>query len=148
MAFWRTRWVSERHVELVTIDRSSIDALLKTVQSISLLAYLAETHDIWGPFLVVAPASTLHNWQQELTRFVPKLKALPYWGNVKDRATLRKFWSRKEISYNEDTPFHVVITSYQLVSVPFISLVTCADGFTGHSRPAVLPEGQVAVHGT
>ncbi|KAH9019839.1 SNF2 family DNA-dependent ATPase [Lactarius pseudohatsudake] len=88
----------------------------KTIQSISLLAYLAETHDIWGPFLVVAPASTLHNWQQELTRFVPKLKALPYWGNVKDRATLRKFWSRKEISYNQDTPFHVVITSYQLVT--------------------------------
>ncbi|KAI0307777.1 SNF2 family N-terminal domain-containing protein [Multifurca ochricompacta] len=88
----------------------------KTVQSISLLAYLAETHDIWGPFLVVAPASTLHNWQQELTRFVPKLKALPYWGNVKDRATLRKFWSRKEITYNRDTPFHVVITSYQLVT--------------------------------
>ena len=88
---------------------------LQTVQSISLLAYLAETHDIWGPFLVVSPASTLHNWQQEITRFVPKLKALPYWGNVKDRATLRKFWSKKEISYNEDAPFHVLITSYQLV---------------------------------
>ena len=88
---------------------------LQTVQSISLLAYLAETHDIWGPFLVVAPASTLHNWQQELTRFVPNLKALPYWGNVKDRATLRKFWSKKEISYNQEAPFHVLITSYQLV---------------------------------
>ncbi|KAH8120417.1 SNF2 family N-terminal domain-containing protein [Phellopilus nigrolimitatus] len=88
----------------------------KTVQSISLLAHLAETHDIWGPFLVVAPASTLHNWQQELTRFVPRLKALPYWGNVKDRATLRKFWSKKEISYNQDAPFHVLITSYQLVT--------------------------------
>ncbi|TFK57143.1 hypothetical protein OE88DRAFT_1715887 [Heliocybe sulcata] len=88
----------------------------KTVQSISLLAYLAEVHDIWGPFLVVAPASTLHNWQQELTRFVPPLKALPYWGNVKDRATLRKFWSKKEISYNQDAPFHVLITSYQLVT--------------------------------
>ncbi|KAJ3895043.1 SNF2 family DNA-dependent ATPase [Lentinula edodes] len=88
----------------------------KTVQSISLLAYLAETHDIWGPFLVVAPASTLHNWQQEITRFVPGLKALPYWGNVKDRATLRKFWSKKEISYNQDAPFHVLITSYQLVT--------------------------------
>lgn len=85
------------------------------MQSISLLAYLAETHDIWGPFLVVAPASTLHNWQQEITRFVPRLKALPYWGNVKDRMTLRKFWSKKEISYNQDAPFHVLITSYQLV---------------------------------
>ncbi|KAG6911866.1 hypothetical protein DXG01_000113 [Tephrocybe rancida] len=87
-----------------------------TVQSISLLSYLAETHDIWGPFLVVAPASTLHNWQQEITRFVPGLKALPYWGNVKDRATLRKFWSKKDITYNKDAPFHILITSYQLVT--------------------------------
>jgi DNA helicase INO80 len=112
------------------------------------LAYLAETHDIWGPFLVVAPASTLHNWQQELTRFVPKLKALPYWGNPKDRKTLRKFWSKKEIGYNQDTPFHVVITSYQLASAPPIQAMTLADCFIGHSRPAVLSEGQVAVHGT
>ena len=47
---------------------------------------------------------------------MPKLKALPYWGNPKDRATLRKFWSKKEISYNQDAPFHVLITSYQLVT--------------------------------
>ncbi|KAF9044838.1 hypothetical protein BDZ89DRAFT_1058935 [Hymenopellis radicata] len=108
---------------LATLYEQGINGILademglgKTVQSISLLSYLAETHDIWGPFLVVAPASTLHNWQQELTRFVPQLKALPYWGNVKDRATLRKFWSKKEISYNQDAPFHVLITSYQLVT--------------------------------
>jgi len=108
---------------LATLYEQGINGILademglgKTVQSISLLAYLAETHDIWGPFLVVAPLSTLHNWQQELTRFVPSLKALPYWGNVKDRATLRKFWSKKEISYNKDAPFHVLITSYQLVT--------------------------------
>ncbi|KAJ7170009.1 SNF2 family DNA-dependent ATPase [Mycena filopes] len=108
---------------LATLYEQGINGILademglgKTVQSISLLAYLAETHDIWGPFLVVAPASTLHNWQQEITRFVPGLKALPYWGNVKDRATLRKFWSKKEITYNKDAPFHILITSYQLVT--------------------------------
>ena len=87
----------------------------KTVQSIALMAYLAEVHDIWGPFLVIAPASTLHNWQQEITKFVPALKALPYWGNVKDRAVLRKFWNRKQISYDRHAPFHVLVTSYQLV---------------------------------
>lgn len=87
----------------------------KTVQSIALMAYLAEVHDIWGPFLVIAPASTLHNWQQEITKFVPALKALPYWGNVKDRAVLRKFWNRRQISYDRDAPFHVLVTSYQLV---------------------------------
>jgi hypothetical protein len=67
---------------------------------------------------------------------------------VKDRTTLRKFWSRKEINYNQDTPFHVVITSYQLVSTPPNVTMTCADSFAGHPRPAVLSEGQVAVHGT
>ena len=117
----------------------TFDYLLQTVQSISLLAYLAETHDIWGPFLVVAPASTLHNWQQELTRFVPTLKALPYWGNVKDRTTLRKFWSKKEISYNQDAPFHVLITSYQLVRVNCLGVAHNSSEMVGYSRSAVLP---------
>lgn len=87
----------------------------KTVQSISVLAYLAETHNIWGPFLVVSPASTLHNWQQEITKFVPDFKVLPYWGNSKDRKILRKFWDRKNVTYTKDSPFHVLVTSYQLV---------------------------------
>jgi DNA helicase INO80 len=87
----------------------------KTVQSISVMSYLAENHNVWGPFLVIAPASTLHNWQQEITRFVPGLKALPYWGNAKDRKILRKFWNRKHVTYTQDAPFHVLITSYQLV---------------------------------
>ncbi|KAJ1301370.1 hypothetical protein OPQ81_008635 [Rhizoctonia solani] len=107
---------------LATLYEQGINGILademglgKTVQSISLLAYLAETHQIWGPFLVIAPASTLHNWQQELTRFVPALKTLPYWGNIKDRTTLRKFWNKKQICYDKDAPFHVLVTSYQLV---------------------------------
>lgn len=87
----------------------------KTVQSISVLAYLAETHNIWGPYLVVTPASTLHNWQQEITKFVPGFKVLPYWGSAKDRKVLRKFWDRKSLRYDKDAPFHVLVTSYQLV---------------------------------
>ncbi|RCK62907.1 putative DNA helicase INO80 [Candida viswanathii] len=87
----------------------------KTVQSISVLSYLAETHNIWGPFLVVTPASTLHNWQQEITKFVPEFKVLPYWGNAKDRKVLRKFWDRKSVRYDKDAPFHVLVTSYQLI---------------------------------
>lgn len=87
----------------------------KTVQSISVMAYLAEVHDIWGPYLVVAPASTLHNWQQEIARFVPEFKILPYWGTAGDRKVLRKFWDRKHHTYKKDAPFHVLVTSYQLV---------------------------------
>ena len=86
----------------------------KTVQSISLLAHIAETQGIWGPFLVVAPVSTLHNWQQELTKFTPDFKVVPYWGSQKDRKVLRKFWNAKHL-YGRDAAFHVLITSYQLV---------------------------------
>jgi len=107
---------------LVNLYEQGINGILademglgKTVQSISVMAYLAEKHNIWGPFLVIAPSSTLHNWQQEITRFVPGLKCLPYWGTAKDRKVLRKFWDRKHITYNKESPFHVLITSYQLV---------------------------------
>ena len=87
----------------------------KTVQSISVMAYLAERHNIWGPSLVIAPSSTLHNWQQEIARFVPDLKVVPYWGSSKDRKILRKFWDRKAVTYDRESEGHVVITSYQLV---------------------------------
>lgn len=107
---------------LVNLYEQGINGILademglgKTVQSISVMAYLAEKHDIWGPFLVVAPASTLHNWEQELRKFVPEFKILPYWGTAGDRKTLRKFWDRKHKTYKKDAPFHVMVTSYQLV---------------------------------
>jgi len=107
---------------LVNLYEQGINGILademglgKTVQSISVMAYLAEKYDIWGPFLVVAPASTLHNWQQEIARFVPQFKVLPYWGTAGDRKVLRKFWDRKHTTYKKDAPFHVMVTSYQLV---------------------------------
>ncbi|KAJ6164453.1 hypothetical protein N7470_003125 [Penicillium chermesinum] len=107
---------------LVNLYEQGINGILademglgKTIQSISVMAYLAEFHNIWGPFLVIAPASTLHNWQQEIAKFVPNLKVLPYWGNAKDRKVLRKFWDRKHITYSRDSEFHVLVTSYQLV---------------------------------
>ncbi|KAL4734885.1 SNF2 family N-terminal domain-containing protein [Aspergillus similis] len=107
---------------LVNLYEQGINGILademglgKTIQSISVMAYLAEVHNIWGPFLVIAPASTLHNWQQEITKFVPNIKVLPYWGNAKDRKILRKFWDRKHITYTKESEFHVLVTSYQLV---------------------------------
>ncbi|OAL51043.1 hypothetical protein IQ07DRAFT_586619 [Pyrenochaeta sp. DS3sAY3a] len=107
---------------LVNLYEQGINGILademglgKTVQSISVMAYLAERYNIWGPFLVIAPASTLHNWQQEITRFVPDLNVIPYWGTAKDRKILRKLWDRKHVTYTKDSPFHVVVSSYQLV---------------------------------
>lgn len=64
---------------------------------------------------MVTPASTLHNWVNEISKFLPQFKILPYWGNANDRKVLRKFWDRKNLRYNKNAPFHVMVTSYQMV---------------------------------
>ena len=46
----------------------------KTVQALALLSHVSEQYGAWGPFLVIAPASTLHNWLGEMARFVPAFK--------------------------------------------------------------------------
>ncbi|XP_053663949.1 chromatin-remodeling ATPase INO80 [Anopheles marshallii] len=86
----------------------------KTVQSIAFLCHIAEHYGVWGPFLVISPASTLHNWQQEMERFVPEFNVVPYWGSPNERKILRQFWEQKHL-HTKDASFHVVITSYQLV---------------------------------
>lgn len=86
----------------------------KTVQSIAFLCHIAENYGVWGPFLIISPASTLHNWQQEMQRFVPDFKVIPYWGSPNERKILRQFWEPKDL-HTKDASFHVVITSYQLI---------------------------------
>jgi DNA helicase INO80 len=83
----------------------------KTIQAISFLCHLAEVKKIWGPFLIVAPNSTLHQWQQEFLSFAPTFKVEPYWGNPSERAVLRKYWTSKHM-YRAESSCHVVITSY------------------------------------
>ena len=69
--------------------------------------------DIWGPFLVITPASTLHNWQQEVAKFLPSFKVVPYWGSPQERKILRHFWDQTNL-HTRSASFHLVITSYQV----------------------------------
>lgn len=43
----------------------------KTIQSISLMLYIKEQQGDVGPHLIVAPKSTLGNWQKEFEKFAP-----------------------------------------------------------------------------
>jgi len=85
----------------------------KTVQAISLLAHLSEAHGIKGPFLVVGPSSTLHNWDRELRQFYPDFRVLPYWGSLEDRKVNRQRLHHRKI-YAPDAD-SVVVTSYDIV---------------------------------
>lgn len=44
----------------------------KTIQVISFICHMIEL-DITGPFLIVAPLSTVNNWLSEFKRFAPKV---------------------------------------------------------------------------
>ncbi|QDZ19317.1 Snf2-like DNA helicase [Chloropicon primus] len=85
----------------------------KTVQAIALLAYLAEEKNIKGPFLVVAPGSTLHNWDREIQGFFPQFKVLPYWGNKAQRKEIRPCIHPKKL-YG-DNAHNVIVTSYDII---------------------------------
>ncbi|RMZ83128.1 hypothetical protein DV738_g1249, partial [Chaetothyriales sp. CBS 135597] len=80
----------------------------KTIQSIALLAHLAEVYEVWGPHLIVVPTSVMLNWEMEFKKFLPGFKILTYYGSVEERKQKRRGWMA-------DDSFNVCITSYQLV---------------------------------
>ena len=86
----------------------------KTIQAISLMAHIAEARNVWGPFLVVVPVTTLHNWKNELEKFCPALKVLPYFGSPEERKKLGRFLDTKNMN-NPQMQIHVIITSYNLI---------------------------------
>ncbi len=62
------------------IPSSQSQGLGKTLQTISLLAYLNEYRGITGPHMVIVPKSTLHNWLNEFKRWCPTIRAGVYVG--------------------------------------------------------------------
>ncbi|XP_042624458.1 lymphocyte-specific helicase [Cyprinus carpio] len=61
----------------------------KTIQCIAHIAMMVEKK-VLGPFLVVAPLSTLPNWISEFKRFTPEVSVLLYHGPQKERMDLVK----------------------------------------------------------
>ena len=80
----------------------------KTLQTISLLGYLAEFRGITGPHMVVVPKSTLHNWLNEFRRWCPSIKAVKFHGNAEERQLQKD-------TICQPGKFDVVVTSYEMV---------------------------------
>lgn len=75
------RWLDNLYEQGINGILADEMGLGKTIQAISLMAHIAEAKGVWGPFLIIVPVATLHNWQNELRKFCPQLKVLPYFGN-------------------------------------------------------------------
>ena len=76
-----------------------------------MLAHLRE-QNVAGPFLVVGPLSTLHNWHREFKKWTPTLEAVIYHGSKEERARIRGQHFR---SKGQSGAYPVMITSYEII---------------------------------
>lgn len=82
----------------------------KTLQSCVFMDYLAVTEKMKGPFLVVAPLSTIAHWEREIEEWTT-LKSISYYGISQRRKLLKKYEM-----FHEGTHLlkcDVVITTYE-----------------------------------
>ncbi|XP_058508375.1 lymphoid-specific helicase [Solea solea] len=82
----------------------------KTIQCIAHISMMVEKK-VMGPFLVVAPLSTLPNWISEFKRFTPEVSVLLYHGPQAERAKLLKEIRKTQGPLNMCP---VVITSFEI----------------------------------
>jgi ATP-dependent DNA helicase len=80
----------------------------KTLQTIAFISHLFEMK-VYGPFLVVAPLSTIQNWSREFSRFSPSIPTLVYHGSKEDRKDMRD-----KIADKKGQEWPVVITSFEV----------------------------------
>ncbi|WVZ60315.1 hypothetical protein U9M48_010359 [Paspalum notatum var. saurae] len=83
----------------------------KTIQTIGFLAHL-KGKGMHGPYLIIAPLSTLSNWVNEISRFVPSITSVIYHGDKVTRAEIRRKFMPKTKTVSPDFP--IVVTSYEM----------------------------------
>ncbi|KAF7149908.1 hypothetical protein RHSIM_Rhsim02G0208200 [Rhododendron simsii] len=126
--FLRFSWSKQTHVILA--DEMGLG---KTIQSIAFLASLFE--DSLCPHIVVAPLSTLRNWEREFALWAPQMNVVMYVGSAQARAVIREhefyFPKRKMKKKNGQSvgeskqdriKFDVLLTSYEVVNLDTTAL--------------------------
>lgn len=119
----------------------------KTIQTISFLAVLMNTHHVYGPFLLVVPLSTIVTWQMEFQLWAPQVNVIVYIGDINSRNMVRPWvscgmifdwvllWSAQHVL--GEISFLTTINMTSFTSVPlFHGYLRFDDGFVllGHER--------------
>ncbi|CAL8241609.1 unnamed protein product [Merluccius merluccius] len=105
----------------------------KTIQTIVFLYSLFKEGHTKGPFLVSAPLSTIINWEREFEMWAPDFYVVTYTGDKDSRAIIRENEltfddaarvGKKAFRLRREAPikFHVLLTSYELVTIDQSSL--------------------------
>uniref|UniRef100_A0A6P7GKH5 Chromodomain-helicase-DNA-binding protein 6 isoform X2 n=1 Tax=Diabrotica virgifera virgifera TaxID=50390 RepID=A0A6P7GKH5_DIAVI len=96
----------------------------KTIQSLTFL------HSVWewgvrGPFLVIAPLSTIPNWQREIEGWTD-LNVIVYHGSATSRNMLQEYemyYKNEKGQFIKDiTKFNILITTFEIIVTDFADL--------------------------
>ena len=79
------RWMVSLHNNNLNGILADEMGLGKTIQTIALIAYLMETKQILGPFMVIVPLAVLSNWQLEFGKWAPDALVVAYKGSPEVR---------------------------------------------------------------
>ena len=107
-------------VPLLYISRRPVTYICmqgKTVQICTFVGNIIQIMDA-APVLVVVPNSTITNWVREFSRWAPKLRVAPFYGEAKARDIIKKY-EMKHTSVLEGTTgakFHVLVTTYNTIT--------------------------------
>ncbi|XP_037658086.1 chromodomain-helicase-DNA-binding protein 1 isoform X2 [Choloepus didactylus] len=85
----------------------------KTIQTISFLNYLFHEHQLYGPFLLVVPLSTLTSWQREIQTWAAQMNAVVYLGDINSRNMIRTHeWMHPQ---TKRLKFNILLTTYEIL---------------------------------
>uniref|UniRef100_A0A671RH31 Chromodomain-helicase-DNA-binding protein 1-like n=1 Tax=Sinocyclocheilus anshuiensis TaxID=1608454 RepID=A0A671RH31_9TELE len=85
----------------------------KTIQTISFLNYLFHEHQLYGPFLLVVPLSTLTSWQREIQLWAPQINVVVYLGDISSRNMIRTHeWMHPQ---TKRLKFNILLTTYEIL---------------------------------
>ncbi|POS82672.1 hypothetical protein EPUL_005841 [Erysiphe pulchra] len=88
----------------------------KTIQTISLLAKFREDANYLGPHLIVAPLSTLSNWEEEFKKWVPSIPVAFYHGTPTERKMIfDKKLKKNFVGGRVNEKFPVVLSTPEIV---------------------------------
>ncbi|KAI8896505.1 P-loop containing nucleoside triphosphate hydrolase protein [Globomyces pollinis-pini] len=87
----------------------------KTIQTIGFLNYLFNSQQVYGPFLVVVPLSTIGAWQKEFKKWAPKMNVICYHGDSVSRELIRDYEFYVEDDSQNRLRFNCLLTTYELI---------------------------------
>lgn len=85
----------------------------KTIQVIALFSHLIEKQQA-GPYLIIAPLSTIPNWMSEFERFAPDIPVVLFYGSKSERPATYLEMKRKYGVENDYKTQPVVITTFEI----------------------------------